>query len=126
MKLRCFLMLCTGALLPGLASAAAPGAQLLGGAQALVDFCSRVDPAHAEQVEHKVQEVLGIAKASEDLLEAARRDPQYRSTYDLFQSVMNQDDVADGKRACETIAAQAVPNPPRGGKKDSDPHGGRK
>jgi hypothetical protein len=124
MSIRSFAVLCAAALLPGLASAEAPGAQLLGGAQALVDFCSRVDPAQAQHFEHKVLEVLGIAQAPKDILEAARRDPEYSSAYKLFQSVFNQGDVADGKRACESIGVQGVSNPPHDpphdGKKDKD------
>ena len=126
MNLRSFVVFCAAALLPGLAYAAAPGAQLLGGAQALVDFCSRVDPAHARQFEHHVREVLGIAKAPEDMLEAARRDPEYHSAYQLFQSVLKQDDVANGKRACERMVGQGIPNAPHdgppGGKKNKEPH----
>jgi hypothetical protein len=93
----------------------------------MADWCSRVDPGHGQQFEHHILAALGIAKESEDILESARRDPQYRSGYELFQSVLSQDPLPDAKRACETILAQPVPNPPynssKGEKKNKDdPH----
>jgi len=123
MNVRPFLVLCTAALLPGIASAAAPGAQLLGGAQALADYCSRVDPAHAHEFGPDILAALGIAKTPEDMLEAARRDPEYRSSYALFQSVFNQDNVAFGKRVCETIVTHGVPDPRHDDKHDTERHG---
>ena len=112
MNIRSFVLLSAAAMLPGLACAAAPGAQWLGGAQAVGDFCARVDRAHAQQFEHHILEVLGIGKAPEEVFETARRDPEYQSGYKLFESVLNQYSVADAKRACESIFARRVPNAP--------------
>jgi hypothetical protein len=100
------------AVLPAFAYAeSAPGAQLLGGADALANFCSQVDPTKARQFEPQILGLLGIAKAPEDILEAARRDPLYRQAYEVFDAVFKQQALPDAKRACASLFARTVPPP---------------
>ena len=112
------------ALLPAFAYAdGALGAQLIGGADALAKFCSQVDPANARQFGPRVLELLGIAKASEDLLEAARRDPLYLQSYQVFDAAFQQQAPADAKRACAKLLGQTAPpthSPPRRESHDPD------
>ena len=112
MKVLSVAALCAAALLPALVHAEAAGAQLLGGADALANFCSKVDPGNARRFEAQVLGVLGLGKLPEDTAEKARRDPQYRKAYELFESVLNQQTSPDAQRACAKLLAQKVVEPP--------------
>lgn len=105
-------MALAAALLPAFANAEAPGAQLLGGADALANFCSRVDPPKTHQFESQVLGLLGIAKAPKDVLDAARRDPLYRQTYQAFEAVFDQQSLPEAQRACASLLAKAAPPTP--------------
>ena len=106
MKILPFAVVCAATLLPGFASAAdAPGAQMLGSADALVKFCSRVDPSKRGEFERHVAVSLGLRDLPAHMAEAARRDPLYQQSFNLFESVLNELTVPDAKRACANLIA---------------------
>ncbi|MBV9698380.1 MAG: hypothetical protein JO005_15765 [Gammaproteobacteria bacterium] len=112
MKVFSVAAVCAAALLPALVHAeTAPGAQLLGSADALANFCSRVDPGNGRRFEGQVLGILGLSNLPEDAAERARRDPQYRTAYQLFESVLNEQTAAAAQQACAKLLAQAVPHP---------------
>jgi hypothetical protein len=119
MKILQFAVVCAATLLPGLTRAAdAPGAQMLGSADALVQFCSRVDPSKRGEFERQVAASLGLRDLPAHIAEAARRDPLYQRSFNLFESVLNELTVPDAKRACANLIAHDHHDPDFGRRPD--------
>ena len=100
MRFRYTVSLCAAALIPHFASARTPTAiaQEIGVVDAVVDFCSKVDPTDKDQFERKGKQVL--PKMSEDSLERARRSADYHAAYVSMQSVLQGLSKPDAVRDC--------------------------
>jgi hypothetical protein len=102
MKILPIALVGAAALLAGIARAEAPkDAQRLGIAQAIVDFCSRVDPEHKHRFEQQVRKVLG--RVSEDRFEDARHTSVYQQAYSLIGSLLSEYSSSDALQACKDI-----------------------
>ena len=78
-----------------------PVVQQVGLVEAVVDFCSKADPADKKLFERKGKQML--PKLSEDSLEKIRRRAEYRTAYQFLQSVLQSLSKADAKRNCLAI-----------------------
>lgn len=78
-----------------------PVVQEVGVVEAVVDFCSKADPADKKQFERKGEQML--PKLSDDSLERIRRLPEYHTAYQFLQSVLQSLSKADAERNCLAI-----------------------
>jgi hypothetical protein len=121
MSFRHQVLLCAAALIPLFALAAPPTpahgaplpsrppqqqistaiAQQIGMVEAVVDFCSKADPADKGRVQRKAKELL--PKLSEDRLEAVRHRSDYHSAYEFIHSVLEGLSKADAVRNCAAV-----------------------
>lgn len=109
MKVSSIAVVCAAALLPALAHAEASSAQLLGGADAIVNFCSKVDPSSAPGLEARILRLVGLGKLPEGTIEKTRHDAEYRKVYDLIQDYLSQQPSASAKQGCAWLIAQSGP-----------------
>ena len=99
MKIRPVVLLCVAALIPQLAlSETPPSSQQRGAVQAVVDFCSRVDPKDEKRFEDQAKVLLRNLK--EDHSEVAQRSAEYQQAYRTIESVLNEFPLPDAVRAC--------------------------
>jgi hypothetical protein len=73
----------------------------LGAVQAVVDFCSKIDPKDGKRFEQQGNKVL--PPMSEDRIEAARKTGDYKQAYATIQSVLKGLASADASRDCAAI-----------------------
>jgi hypothetical protein len=102
MRIRHTIFWCAVALTPSLVFAGVPqDAQQLGAVQAVVDFCSRVDPRHDKQFEQQARRALPNIR--DDDLDRARHNPAYQQTYQIVASVLKGLSLQDAARDCAAI-----------------------
>jgi hypothetical protein len=102
MRFRHTALLCAAALIPALASAGpASNAAEFGAVEAVVDFCSRVDPSLEKQFQRQAK--LTLPKMTDDGLEDVRHTSQYRQAYQLVESVLKQLSLTDAARDCAAL-----------------------
>ena len=121
MSFRHAVLLCAAALIPQFALAGTPSTaygpplksrptteqvptavvQEVGLVEAVVDFCSKADPADRKQFERKGKQML--PKLSDDSLERIRRRAEYHTAYQFLQSVLQSLSKADAERNCLAI-----------------------
>jgi hypothetical protein len=111
MKVSTIAVVCAAALLPALAHAEASSAQLLGGADAVVNFCSKVDPGKAQGLEARILRLVGLGKLPDDTVAKTRKDPEYRRVYDLIEDYLSQQTSASAKQGCAWLIEQSEPVP---------------
>jgi hypothetical protein len=79
----------------------APIAQDLGAVQAVVEFCSKLDPEDKRQFERQGKQAA--PKISEDGAEAARRSADYHAAHGFVASVLRGLSAPDAARGCSGI-----------------------
>jgi hypothetical protein len=78
-----------------------PIVQEMGVVEAVVEFCSKVEPKDKEQLERKARELL--PKMSEDAREAARHTSEYHTAFGLVQSILQGLSKPDAERNCLAV-----------------------
>jgi hypothetical protein len=78
-----------------------PVVQQVGLVEAVVEFCSKVDPADKKLFERKGKQML--PKLSEDSLERIRRRAEYHTAYQFIQSVLQTLSKTDAEHNCLAI-----------------------
>ena len=102
MKILPVATVCAATLLAGIGRAEAPkDAQRIGIAEAIIKFCSRVDPGHEHRYKQQVLKALG--RVSKDHFEDARHTPEYQEAYRSLGSLLNEYPPADALLACNDI-----------------------
>lgn len=78
-----------------------PIVQEIGVVDAVVEFCSKVEPKDKEQLERKAKEIL--PKMSEEAREAARHTGEYHTAHGLAQSILEGLSKPDAERNCLAV-----------------------
>jgi hypothetical protein len=87
------------------AGAAEPtvSAQALGQAEALLSYCSDIDPAAATKYRERVK--LLLQGASEETLAKMRKSDEYQQSHDAMGDLFGKFDPESGRRACAQYLA---------------------
>jgi hypothetical protein len=100
------LLACCGLAAPTLAQAEgqAPDARALGIAEAVLSYCTKVDPSSAAKVRERIK--LLTAGASQQALAKVRNSGDYRRAHDSEDNFLSKVDPKNARRVCSgTVAA---------------------
>jgi hypothetical protein len=100
------LLACCGpaALTLAQADGQAPDARALGIAEAVLDYCAKVDPSSAARVRERIKRLT--AGASHEALARVRNSDDYHRAHDSEGNFLGKVDAKNAKRVCfRTVAA---------------------
>jgi hypothetical protein len=80
-----------------------PSGQALGTAEALLNYCSKVDSAAAGRYQERLKMV--VQDAGEQALAKIRQGNEYRQAYDAMTARVGQVDQDNARRACAAFLA---------------------
>ena len=106
-KMRSFaLLICSVVSLPCLSQTEteAPDARALGTTEAILNYCSKADPADADK--YRAQDKLLIGTASQEELDKVRNSDEYRQAYDSVADFAAKVDEHNAKRVCSESVNQ--------------------
>jgi hypothetical protein len=102
MRFRHTALMCAAALIPTFAYAAPPSsAAEIGAVEAVVNFCSIIDPSLEKQFQRQAR--LTLPSMSDDGLEDVRHTAAYRQAYKLVESVLKELPLADASHDCAAL-----------------------
>ena len=124
MRVKLALFLCSIAALPQLATAGEPSPQILGTAQAVADFCARVDPRDAAQYERLWRTVSNMPAAQLSSLES---QGGFSQAYQQASSYLAKFSGEDAVAGCKALAGKVVVTKPTHGveNRPDDSHGNK-
>jgi hypothetical protein len=90
--------------LPAFAAEPAINAQMLGLTESALRYCTKVDPAAAEKLQAKVNQML--QGASEAAVNKIRRSEAYRTAYESGNAFISKVDEKNGPQVCADALAE--------------------
>lgn len=106
-KMRSFALLVCGVLsVPCLSQTQTepPDARALGTTEAILNYCTKADPADADK--YQARDKLLIGKASQEDLDELRNSDEYRQAYDSVADFVAKVDEHNAKRVCSESVDQ--------------------
>jgi hypothetical protein len=104
------MMTCAAAVLPLLVQADEPSApsvdgRVLGAAEAVIDYCAKLDPASAERYRQQFKSM--IKGANEEALAKVRSSEDYKEARATTEDSLGKLDESSAKQTCSQPAAPA-------------------
>jgi hypothetical protein len=103
MKVKSVLLLCSVAALPQLATAAQPSPEMLGIAQAVANFCSKVDPSDAATFQGIWKNIASMPATQ---LASVEANSSFKQAYQQANALLAQFSERDAEAGCKAIVGK--------------------